>query len=179
MTAYNPTPPPDELRERLFYRDGNLWWNPDYKNHRVNHSKPVGFVHKNGHKQVRITVDKVARCYKIARLIWWIVTEEWPEEIDHIDRNPLNNNINNLRAVDRITNCYNRGKYNSNKNGYIGVYKSSKNLWGFQISVKQKRFNVSGYEHPETAALARDVMARLFYGDHCELNLLDKNINIH
>ncbi|EHE2320716.1 hypothetical protein JNE51_004426 [Salmonella enterica] len=177
MAKHNPTPPPDELRDRLIYRDGDLWWNPCYQNPNVDYDRPVGFVNKHGNKQVRISVDGVGRCYKVHRLIWWIVNYEWPDgEIDHIDRNPLNNHIDNLRVVDHRTNCNNRGTYSTNTTGYTGTFQTKGGLWGFQISINKKRFNVTGYTHKETAALARDVMARLFYGDHCDLNLLDKNI---
>ncbi|EIX3308864.1 HNH endonuclease [Salmonella enterica] len=179
MTMANPNPPPDELRDRLLYRDGNLWWNPDYKHHRIDHDRPVGFVNKYGYLSVMISVDGVKRNYLVSRLIWWIVNNEWPDQIDHIDRNPLNNDINNLANKSHLKNCHNRGKYSTNTSGYIGVFKSSPNLWGYQVWINKKPVNVTGYKHKETAALARDVMARLFYGDHTELNLLDKNINIH
>ena len=43
--------------------------------------------------------------------------------IDHIDRNPLNNQISNLRLVTPTENRYNKSKYKNNKSGYIGVSK--------------------------------------------------------
>lgn len=178
MHKFTNVPPPDELRDRLVYRDGDLWWNPDYKHHRINHDKPIGFINKQGYKQVVLSVDGVARNYGVSRLIWWWLYDEWPDQIDHIDRNPLNNEISNLANKSGLENCHNRGKYGTNTSGYIGLHLAPSGNWGYRLMVNGKTFGVTGYKHKETAALARDVMARLFHGDLTELNLLDKNINI-
>lgn len=42
-------------------------------------------------------------------------------QIDHIDRNPKNNSIYNLRACNNILNSLNRGIRSDNNTGYVGV----------------------------------------------------------
>ncbi|ECW3055630.1 hypothetical protein F3W96_19770 [Salmonella enterica] len=175
MTSYNQTPPPDELRDRFFYKDGDLWWNPDYKHHRINYDRPLGFIHhKTGHKVIRLS----GRNYKIARLIYWFVKGEWPQEVDHIDRNPLNNHIENLRPATRLENARNRNADRQNETGYVGVYKTYCSTWGASIALNGKKYTISGYETALQAALARDMLARIFYGDFCKLNVLDKDIRL-
>ena len=47
--------------------------------------------------------------YVASRVIWKMVTGKDPDEvIDHIDNNPLNNNISNLRDVTQRENVLNR-----------------------------------------------------------------------
>lgn len=43
-----------------------------------------------------------------ARLAWLYVTGEWPEEVDHINRNADDNRFTNLRDADRSLNNLNR-----------------------------------------------------------------------
>jgi hypothetical protein len=50
------------------------------------------------------------------------MTGEWPEEqIDHINRNPLDNSFLNLRKATMQQNLANRGRNSNNKTGYKGV----------------------------------------------------------
>lgn len=179
MAMYNMTPPPEGLRDRLYYRDGDLWWSPDYKTRHINYEKPIGFIHKNGHKTQRISYEGVGRNYRISRLIWWVVNNEWPEEIDHIDCNPLNNNIENLRVANRSQNARNKRSYKNSDSKYVGVYfvKETKK-WCAKIQVGKKQFCFYGYACEETAALARDIMSLMIYGDFCQLNVLDKILKI-
>lgn len=51
-------------------------------------------------------------------------------QVDHKDRNKLNNVSNNLRMVTEIENKRNRGKYKNSKSKYIGVsWKESRGKW--------------------------------------------------
>lgn len=62
--------------------------------------------------------------YKCHRLIWFICKGEDPIgfEIDHIDGNPWNNKITNLRKVSRQINVRNAKKRHDNKTGTTGVH---------------------------------------------------------
>lgn len=56
---------------------------------------------------IKTTVNK--RSYFVHRLVWAYVYGVWPAlEIDHINRNPSDNRVENLRDVSRATNLLNR-----------------------------------------------------------------------
>lgn len=57
---------------------------------------------------------KLSKVFNVGRLVLdaWKNEIDDKLEIDHIDRDPFNNNINNLRLVDRRTNLLNRLNYN-------------------------------------------------------------------
>ena len=55
---------------------------------------------------------------KVARLIWEAFHDTCGETIDHIDRNPANNNISNLRCVSCAENYKNRTIYKEKTNKY-------------------------------------------------------------
>ena len=57
------------------------------------------------------------------RFIWELKNGEIPEGyfVDHVDRNPLNNQIGNLRLATRKENARNRRKQKNNKSGFAGV----------------------------------------------------------
>lgn len=61
--------------------------------------------------------------YKIHRLVYWLYTGEDMSDklIDHIDGNPSNNHIDNLRLGCRYTNARNRKKGSNNSTGYNGI----------------------------------------------------------
>ena len=61
--------------------------------------------------------------YASHRIAWLLAYSKWPESvIDHIDGNPLNNRLDNLRDVCNKTNSENqRRPHSSNKSGFLGV----------------------------------------------------------
>lgn len=61
-----------------------------------------------GYEYIRI----YGRGYRAARLAWFYVHGEWPEnQIDHKDRDGSNDRFENLRDVTSKENCANRGGY--------------------------------------------------------------------
>lgn len=72
----------------------------------------------DGH--TRIKVDNYP--YLTHRLAWFYVHGTWPAMIDHINGNPEDNRISNLREVNHRLNMQNkRAAYSNNKCGYLGV----------------------------------------------------------
>lgn len=82
-------------------------------------------------KRVRIRID--GKLYIASRLAWLYVTGKWPEnEIDHRDRDPMNNRWKNLRDLTHEANLQNNGGKGYTKKGrkwqvqrshkYIGLF---------------------------------------------------------
>ena len=86
-------------------------------------------------------------------------------EIDHINRNPLDNRKSNLRVCTRSQNAWNSGKQNTNKSGFKGVFKHKKK-WAAQIKPPQsKTIHLGTFETPNLAARAYNEAALEFRGN--------------
>jgi hypothetical protein len=75
-----------------------------------------------GYKQCSLTKDKIRKCRQIHRLlaIQFIPNPNNFPQIDHIDKNKLNNNLENLRWCDCKTNSRNRTT-TINRKGCINI----------------------------------------------------------
>jgi hypothetical protein len=71
----------------------------------------------------------------------------WPDgEIDHIDRNPRNNKIENLREADRVLQSQNTWKFN-----YGAYWNKSCNKWQASIKIHGKNKGLGLYETQKEA----------------------------
>jgi hypothetical protein len=87
---------------------------------RSKYGKAAGSIQtKNGKKYWFISIG--GRAYRAHRLAWFYMTGQWPEEIDHIDGDGLNNSWANLRTATRSQNMANARKQKNNSTGYKGV----------------------------------------------------------
>lgn len=69
--------------------------------------KPAGYVNRQGYYKVEI-FGKGYACHRLVLVMNGILPNPGCNEVDHIDRNTLNNNVSNLRWVNRSVNCKNK-----------------------------------------------------------------------
>ena len=165
-------PPRDLVRQLLSYdaETGVLTWLPRPREmfaaqqpfqrwNSMYAGKPAGGINGKGYLHIRIGG---ARPYA-HRLAWLCVHDEpVPAEIDHIDRNPLNNRINNLRAATRPQNRMNDGLMRNNTSGYRGVWASDGKFMAC-IRSGGKRIHLGTFETaPEAAASYRAAAIRIY-----------------
>lgn len=153
----------DEVRRLLSYdpETGSLHWK-DHKR-RCYIGKPAGYVSKDSYAKVKIR----ARIYMAHRLIWLIMTGEWPkEQIDHRDLNRSNNRWANLREATRAQNGYNREVFSTTATKLKGAYKApfgSGYVAAIRVNKKLKRIGL--FRTPEEAHAAYCVAAQKFAGE--------------
>ena len=76
-----------------------------------------------------------------------IIQAEEKEEVDHINRNKLDNRLKNLRIVNRSINNINRGKRKDNTSGYKGVsYEKNTKSWAMDLAINKKRIRLRGFK---------------------------------
>ena len=118
--------------KKLKYESGKVWlWREYWGRQKLNVPKWYvlkGCVKKDGYRAVNINY----KIYLYHRVVYFIHHQEWDihnsstdNSIDHIDRNPLNNNIENLRVVTNQQNQWNvnaKGFYFNKANGKYMAY---------------------------------------------------------
>jgi hypothetical protein len=94
---------------------------------------------------------------KAHRVIWALHYGAWPEfDIDHIDGDPGNNAISNLRLASHAQNMKNVRKHKDNRSGHKGVSFSPQTLekWEARIMVDGVVHRLGRFKTPEEAAAA-------------------------
>ncbi len=125
--------------------------------------KRAGHLSSSGYIQVRYK-GKVSLAH---RIVWEIYYGKEPGGmVDHIDGDPSNNRICNLRIVDRSSNAKNSKRSDSNTSGVTGVSKSfNGERWRSYITSKGKTISLGVYDEFEDAVNARKE-AEMKYGFH-------------
>jgi len=96
--------------------------------------------------------------------------------VDHINRNRLDNRKSNLRTVSQSINCFNSStRVKTSK--YRGVFKHSQSsprdkLWVAQINVNKKRKSIGYFRTEIEAAKAYNSRAKKEYGELATLNII-------
>lgn len=86
--------------------------------------------------------------------------------VDHIDRNPLNNQRSNIRICTEAENYLNRKVLVTNTSGFKGVsWHKQYKKWRAQIQVNCKKTVIGFYDSPEDAHAAYCVAAKKMHGE--------------
>ena len=90
-------------------------------------------------------------------------------EIDHINRNKLDNRKSNLRLATRSENKLNGNKYKNNTSGYKGVsWNQISKKWNARIMIRGSRINLGHYKNKQIAVLAQkigEILNGIFFFD--------------
>ena len=105
----------EQVFDLFHYVDGVLYWKK--RRGRAKKGGRVGNINANGRL---LTSLKGKRLY-VHRVIFMYHHGYLPKYLDHIDGNPLNNKIENLRECTIIQNGYNRKINKNNATGIKGV----------------------------------------------------------
>ena len=113
---------------------------------------------------ILLTID--GQKYHAHRLAWLYVHGEWPtNQIDHIDRDPSNNRLNNLREATQSQNNRNGGLRKNNTSGLKGAYFFKRDqLWMAAIRVNGRQLHIGYFDTKEKAHAAYIAAARIHAG---------------
>src|SRR5574343_158114 len=91
--------------------------------------------------------------------------------IDHIDRNPLNNQKSNLRIASIKDNTRNVALQSNNKSGFKGViFHPSRQKFSAKIKVDYKSIHIGYFDTAKEAAIAYAIRAKEYFGKFAYLN---------
>lgn len=150
---------PERIKELLEYNPevggSCLVWKSDRGSNKVKGLRAGTLCSKNGYWSVGVD----GNVYLAHRLVWTIVNDEDPNFIlDHINKNPQDNRIENLRICknESFDNRQNMEKYSNNTSGKKGVswYKPGKK-WIAYIRVNKVLISLGYHSTLEAAVKAR------------------------
>src|SRR3990167_8236813 len=94
-------------------------------------------------------------------------------EVDHINRNTLDNRRSNLRLVSHRENSLNRSLFSNNKSGFRGVCRrGQRGSWLAQIKANGVKIHLGSYKTKIDAAIAYDMAALMANGKFAQTNVI-------
>ncbi|MBC9904796.1 HNH endonuclease [Achromobacter xylosoxidans] len=117
----------------------------------------AGYLRANGYLQIKVQ----GQFFEAHRLAWLLSTGSWPRQhIDHLDGDPSNNRIRNLRDVSRQINAQNqRRPRDRSTSGLLGVSRHY-GKWQARIGLGGRNHYLGTFTSPEEAHAAYLVAKR-------------------
>jgi hypothetical protein len=156
----------EKLKEFLEYdsETGAFIWKITPVKSRIKVGDVAGGLDSYGY--VLITLQ--GKVYKAHRLVWLYVFGAIPLErfIDHMDGNPSNNRLINLREATRSENLMNQNISTKNTSGFKGVHLDKKSgLWHATARLNGKKVYLGRFLTPEEASITYNDFCQLHHGE--------------
>lgn len=170
MTKRNCTLTQARLKEVLHYNPNTGVFTWRVSNCRVEKGDIAGWIYRsNGIDRRGIKIDGIN--YIAARLAWLYTYGEWPKkQVDHKNRDALDDRLGNLRLATKGENQANTKKYKHSKSPYRGITQRKNGRWVAQIGIDGVTNGLGTFDTPEEAAKVYDAAAKLRFGEFAQLN---------
>ena len=145
----------ERVRELFDYReDGSLIWKVSRGSVRA--GDVAGTLREDGYRTTKLGMEK----HRNHRLVFLWHHGYMPEnQVDHVDRNPENNRIENLREVGQVCNSRNSRVRADNSSGVVGVsWNVRVGKWQAYVMITNKMRHL-GYSSDFTEAVAHRLAA--------------------
>ena len=152
-----------EYSKHFEYRDGNLYWKHDRGSQKCK-GKEAGTVSEKGY--IRVRVRELGGSIGVHQVIFAMHHGYLPHIVDHIDGNPANNRIENLRAATKAENCRNSKMPKHNTSGVKNVswHKANKK-WAVHLNVNNHKRFFGLHDNIEFADLVAHEARDKYYGE--------------
>lgn len=110
--------------------------------------------------------------YRRSRVAWLLMTGEWPmQDIDHKDRDTVNDRWDNLRSATESENMANAKVRCDNTSGARGVsWNFRLGSWHVRVNVDRQLYHIGYFDDFDEAVRARDEAAAKLHGEFAHLN---------
>lgn len=154
------------LKESFYcdFKSGTIYWRmrpiSHFKNERIAKAfntvyafKEAGTVFNSGYRMIQFN-KKHLSAHRIVYFLYYGFNDE--NDIDHIDRDTLNNSILNLRPISKTCSNINRSIGRNNTSGVSGVsFNNQLGKWKVQLYKQNKYYHYGYFENFDDAVKAR------------------------
>jgi len=160
-----------DFNKYFSYKDGEIFWKDTCPAILWRGKKAGCFEQSNGYMMVALKKKK----YLVHRVIWQmhnghLESKHW---LDHINRDRLDNRLENLRRATAGQNISNQVKRKNCSSNYKGVYKLKRSgKFYAQLCVNKKNIYLGYFECEKAAALAFNEAAIKHCGEFAVLNVV-------
>jgi hypothetical protein len=143
------------------YKDGNLYWRKS-SGSRAKIGAKVGCRDK--HLYTRVGIN--GKLYWLHRVIFLHQHGYMPHEVDHINGDPTDNRIENLRAATKSQNMQNKRCRSDSSSGVKNVYWNNKlDKWVVRMRVEGKLTHIGVFEDIELANFVASEYRDKYHGE--------------
>lgn len=154
------------LKELLEYRDGKFYWKV-FRAGNANVGDEAGCASFHKNKNIyRWMINIGGIKYLRSRLVFLYFNEYFPSSVDHINRQTLDDRIENLRAATPSQQQMNHGIQSNNTSGHKGVYyRKDRATYQAYININNKRIYLGCYKTKAEAVKVRTNKAKELFGE--------------
>jgi len=153
-----------EWNEWFEYKNGELYWKKSNTRGPIKAGSIAGSRTNTGYLKVSLK----GKSYRVHRITYELHKGTIPNNsyIDHIDRNKMNNNIENLRLANFQENVFNREANNNSRLGIKGVsWVPKRNKYHTQIMINGKQNFIGYFDSIKAASEAYEKAAKRLHGE--------------